>query len=335
MLRLTRRTNWRNKTPGQIWWIVGTVAGRRVRQTTATRNHELAELILHKRERELVGDSVLGESSRITFKEAAELYVEVGGEERFLDPLVKLIGHKRLAELTPQDVLMVCRKRYPNSSPATRIRQVYTPLNAVLRYAHREQLCELRAFKKPKCEKRPVQAAPDSWLAEFTEGAPPHLAAAALFLSFSGARATEACRLKWKDIDLATGRALLSKTKNGQSRQVTLAPIVISAIKRLALESEPDPEATVFGFSQRWSLTNAIKRHCKSHDLRYYPTHAIGRHSFATRLLNQGHSLMTVKEAGGWKSINMVTDHYGHLEKSFVHEVVANADKSFGKGQQL
>ena len=54
-------------------------------------------------------------------------------------------------------------------------------------------------------------------------------------------------------------------------------------------------------------------------------SHKIGRHAFAARLLREGHSLRVVQDAGGWKVARMVTDHYGHLERSQVDAAVSSA----------
>jgi site-specific recombinase XerD len=60
----------------------------------------------------------------------------------------------------------------------------------------------------------------------------------------------------------------------------------------------------------------------------YHGPHAIGRHSFATRMLRAGYSLHHVKESGGWATIEMVSQRYGHLAKremtAAVHEVGAS-----------
>ncbi len=328
MLKLSKRTSWRNKTPGNIWWIVGTINGRRVRESTQTTDRTLAEALLLKRERELVGNALFGESSSLTFEEAASLYVQSGGEKRFVSKLVEILGSKQVRDLTARDLLSTCAHLYPDAKPATKARNVCGPVNAVIRRCHDEGLCDLKVFKKPKIEKQPIEAAPDSWLHSFALTAPPRLGALCLFISFTGPRIGEACRLRWSDVDLESCRAIIPMTKNGKSRAVPLAPIVVGALAELSSDLLED-DGLVFGYSQRWLVTNAIKRHCKRANIKYYSTHSIGRHAFATRLLNQGHSLITVKEAGGWKSASMVTDHYGHLEQSLINQVVIEADREF------
>ncbi len=51
-------------------------------------------------------------------------------------------------------------------------------------------------------------------------------------------------------------------------------------------------------------------------------SHRIGRHAFPARLLRDGHSLKLVQEAGGWKAARMVSDHYGHLERSQISAAI-------------
>jgi hypothetical protein len=54
----------------------------------------------------------------------------------------------------------------------------------------------------------------------------------------------------------------------------------------------------------------------------YYTSHRVGRHAFAARLLAEGKSLRFVMEAGGWATIQIVAETYGHLERSYVDDAL-------------
>ncbi|MBY0562213.1 tyrosine-type recombinase/integrase, partial [Hyphomicrobium sp.] len=77
-----------------------------------------------------------------------------------------------------------------------------------------------------------------------------------------------------------------------------------------------------FGYAARWSVNQAIERVCQSAKLKYYSSHKLGRHAFAARLLESGGTLKEVQEAGGWASIQIVADTYGHLEEQAVYQAV-------------
>lgn len=61
--------------------------------------------------------------------------------------------------------------------------------------------------------------------------------------------------------------------------------------------------------------------------LPHYPKHKLGRHASAARLLDRGHTLKEVQEAGGWsaKSMALVARVSGHLEQSKIEGAVRAA----------
>jgi len=145
--------------------------------------------------------------------------------------------------------------------------------------------------------------------------------AAILLMSFTAARASEACRLLEEDIDWEERTAELRLTKNGDPRVVPLSGLLSEALHKLKGTKGP-----VFGFKTRHSLNQALERACVRAKVRVMTSHEVGRHAFAARLLGQGYTLKQVQEAGGWKSYRMVAEVYGHLEKSSVHDAMRAAD---------
>jgi integrase len=146
-----------------------------------------------------------------------------------------------------------------------------------------------------------------------------------LLITFSGARASECCNLSDEDGDVDWERrtALLRRTKNGKPRTVVLPELVYKAL--LPLKGAKGP---LFGFSQRWSLNQALGRACKRAGLSRMTSHKVGRHAFAARHLKNGRTLKELQEAGGWspKSLPMLAEIYGHLEQSHIDEMVRGAD---------
>jgi site-specific recombinase XerD len=78
----------------------------------------------------------------------------------------------------------------------------------------------------------------------------------------------------------------------------------------------------VFSFSDKQNVYRSLRGACKRAGVPYHSTHPAGRHTFGKRILRAGHSLKLLQEAGGWNSIRMPAENYGHLETSHVRGAV-------------
>ena len=316
MLTLTRR--------GKIWHIAGSIRGRRYRESTGTDSRPHAEALLAKRQTEIIERATWGPERVSTFAEAITLYLQQGGEAKFLMPLLERWGDWRIADITQAEVSAAAHEIYPGWAASSHVRYVFTPLSAVIRCAARAGLCAPKTFDKPKIRRKAVAYATDDWFQRVLPYCNRPLRALLLFLTLTGARVTEACELAWGDIDWGREQALLRMTKNGLPRLCDLAPPVIDAIRAIQVP-QPKPTDRVFGYGYRRSVNKAIERVCMQAGAPYLSSHQIGRHAFAARLLRDGHSLKLVQEAGGWKVARMVSEHSRHLERTQVSAAVKAA----------
>ena len=140
-------------------------------------------------------------------------------------------------------------------------------------------------------------------------------------MSFSGARSGEVINVLVKHYNPNTARVLIADTKNGDPREVLLPPFVNDAMRLLPMGN---PEARLFGYASRFSLVRIIKRGCNRAKIQYFSPHKVGRHTFASRFLADGHSLKALQEAGGSRTIGVVAKTYAHLERSQVQNAVAS-----------
>ncbi|MDF1720551.1 MAG: tyrosine-type recombinase/integrase [Minwuia sp.] len=317
-LRLTRRGD----TPH--WYLHGTVGRRRVRESTGTAEKAAADRIRIRRETEILDRHIHGPKSVATFPEALNLYLDQGGEGRFAARLLTHFATTRLAAIDQAAIAAAARRLYPDAAPATVNRQLITPLSAIMNVAADHGLCDPPRFKRRRVRPPQRRAVPPEWLAAVMAQAAPHLAALLAFMAFSGARISEAVRLTWADIDLAAGDAVLHCTKT-QPRRVALPPTVVAAIA--SIPGPRRPAAPVFRYSHRSSPIDALATACRRADVPVHSFHEIGRHTFATWMLQQGETLADVADAGGWKSIALVKDIYGHLEHSRTDRAVRNLDR--------
>jgi integrase len=131
----------------------------------------------------------------------------------------------------------------------------------------------------------------------------------------TGARKGELTRLRWADVDLKKGRALVHETKNDEPRTLPLAGQVLEALRDLKLmdstRSEyvfPQPSGLpgpYEHFDAHWhaALDEAGITDFHFHDL---------RHTTASMLAAQGASLLEIADVLGHKTLAMVK-RYSHL----------------------
>jgi integrase len=124
--------------------VRGTYLGQYVDRTTGTPDRATARKVLQKIERD-IERGTFTEKAGPTFASAALSYLKAGGDDRFIDPLTKHFKERPLAEIDQAAIDDAAYQIYPNASPATRNRQVYTPVSAILKHVgHAFQL------KRPK-----------------------------------------------------------------------------------------------------------------------------------------------------------------------------------------
>lgn len=308
------------KRPGRKnWYMRGTVRGRSVEESTGTGDRQIAEAVRIKREGEILHRSVHGDEVAVTFQEVALAYMQGGGEKRFLAPLIKHFANVRIVHIKQQEIDKAAAVLYPSAKPATRNRQVYTPISAILSYAHEHFQTPSINVKRPKVITEVRRSATPDQLEAFLSAAnKPHIAALAFFMAYTGRRITEAVNLTWDDLDLQNAKALIGKTKNGEPIFVDLHVDLLAMLANL-----PDKEDRVFNFTHRHSVYGTWRRTCKRAGIPYITPHEMGRHTFATFMRRYGGlDLRGLMAAGGWKSVQSVV-RYAKVAPDEVTEAVS------------
>ena len=189
------------------YYLRGTIRGRRVDESTGTSDAKAAEAIRIKRESEELDRSIHGDAISRTFAEAALSYMEMGGERTHLAPILKMIGRDRLAQVGQHRMDEVARKLQPQGSNATRNRQVYTPISAVLHHAAGKGWCAKPVIARPKQPAGRVRWITHEEAERLIAAAAPHIRPLVVFLLGTGARVSEALYLEWRDVNLSLGKA--------------------------------------------------------------------------------------------------------------------------------
>jgi integrase len=309
-----------------IYQIVGTcpITGGSIRKSTGTDSERHADAFRVQLETRLLDERTFGKRATATFAEAVVLYQQKGHGLRYSGLLTRHFGARRLDSITDLDVANFAALHYPNAKPQTINRQVYTPLISIWRVAHAARMCGPHEFRRPKQpEREAVVFATDEDIARLLKVSDQRGIAAILLLTFTGARASEVCRVTVADIDWEARTILFRKTKPGKPRMVPLAPMVLEALLPLRQVQGP-----LLGFRHLMQLDRVLKAACKAAGLPALSSHKIGRHAFAARLLRQGKTLKEVQEAGGWgaASMAMIAATYAHLERKAVDAAVREAD---------
>ncbi len=152
----------------------------------------------------------------------------------------------------------------------------------------------------------------------------PHLYAIVLLALTSGARKSEILELRWTDIDLVEGRAILQKTKNRDRRTLTLVAQVVEELRNIQkvrriddgrVFANPDTKRSIqnsFETNWRKARAEAGLKDFRFHDL---------RHSCASYLAMNGATLAEIAAVLGHKTLAMVK-RYSHLSDEHVTDVV-------------
>jgi integrase len=141
--------------------------------------------------------------------------------------------------------------------------------------------------------------------------------------AYQGLREQENLQLQWEDIDLKKACLFIRISKNGESRQVPMHKKTWWAIARewvkrgkpitghvwLNVKGKPytDTRKTGCGGSPiRKAHVLALQRLKKEYNINIKMNVHSWRHDWAGRMVMAGVDLLTVKEIGGWKSLDMV-----------------------------
>lgn len=292
---------------GRTYHFSFTVAGKRERGSTGLETREAALAFAAEYEAKARKCRELGPEAVLTFEDAVLNYFAAEKTERFLGKPRAYFKNHLVKDISAGVIRQAAIDLYPEASAATRNRQVIVPVQAVINHCADLQLCSairVKRFPIDKKEKTPVTL---EWIHAFVDRAPAHLAALALFMFGTGARISEALKLRWDDVNLQAGTAKLTQTKQRNERIARLHPEVVAAMANLKRYRGRGP----FFYLERSSAYGAWDRACKHAGLPYLSFHSC-RHGFATTLLHKGVDVMTVAKRGGWKSARHVFETYGH-----------------------
>jgi integrase len=304
--------------------ITGTVVGQRIRRRAQSNSVQLAREEATTLEAEILRTEWHGQRRGArSFAAAVQSYLEAAPRSEhtlsYVRRILAQLGDVRLASID-QDTATRLRSELlrPNAAPSTYLREIVTPLRAILRHAADRGWCDIPRIKAPTPPPGRTLYLLPSEVERLIAAAAPHLQPLLVFLVGTGARMSEAVYLEWRDVDLAGARAIFWKTKSGKRRNAHLPPCVVAALAKL-----PHREGKVFqsdkgrpyadrrgayggqikkgwyGTIRRAGLASAFT----PHDL---------RHTWASWHYALHRDLLALKTEGGWSSVTLV-ERYAHL----------------------
>lgn len=299
------------KTP--YWSVRGTHLGVFVDRSTKLTDRRKAEKLRQKWKAEIERGEFAQRGSP-TFLSASVGYLKAGGDGRFLGPIIDHFGETPLARIDQEAIDDAAAKLYPNVAPATRNRQLYTPVAAVLHHAGIE-----RQIKRPKGSagaKRTRWLWPNDAFRIFDAAATvdTEFSILLIFLCYCGPRLSEALyELLCDTLRIDESFAYLGKTKSGEPRAVYLPPIVVKALKRHPRGLDR-PGERVFRFNKNGWLYRLLRvtKEKAGADLAWVGFHTFC-HTYGTWMRRYGGlDAKGLVGTGRWADIKSV-DRYTHV----------------------
>lgn len=217
----------KGKSP--YWSVRGTYLGQHVDRSTKTAKRAVAKQALEKWQREIEQGqfSLPGEA---TFLSAAVAYMKGGGDRRPIKKLLDHFGDKPLRQIDQAAIEAAAVTLLPNHSAATRNREVFTPVSAILKRAGRDFEIRRPKGSRGRVIRRwlwPEQA----WrVIDAAYRVDAELGTMCIMLLFGGLRISEQLAMVCDDVRLDEAFAFVPDSKNGEPQPMHLTPYMITTL---------------------------------------------------------------------------------------------------------
>jgi integrase len=151
----------------------------------------------------------------------------------------------------------------------------------------------------------------------------------------TGMRKAEILNLQWNQIDFKAKRLRVEKTKNGKVRFIPINDVLFYELRRLENQNGQSPYVFFNAETMKpyVDIKKGFKAACRRAEIKGLRFHDL-RHTFATRLVERGADIETIKELLGHYSIT-VTQRYTHSSDERKRKAVELLSKLNKKGSNL
>lgn len=315
-----------------VWYADYFASGKRVQESTGTRNKREAEKFLALRISE-VQRGVYVKPVHVPLEELWERYIAYARahkrswrrDEQMYGNLVRLIGNGTLDAITPLQVEEFQQRRSREVSPATVNRET-----ALLK--HMLNMAERWRLYRGANPVRLVKFLPENNLQFRTLGtdeeqrmlqaSPPYLRELIVFAINTGLRCGDLFNLKWEDVNIQEKQLSIIMGKTRRRLEVPLNETAVEiVIAKQAVKHGPYVFYNPVTGDRFYDLKLGFKAILKRAALPGITWHTL-RHTFASRLTRSGVDLVTVKELLGHATIN-TTMRYAHSNREAKAQAVA------------
>lgn len=289
--------------------VRGTYLGITVDRTAGTADRKKATKVLNAIKDEIERGAFV-QKGALTFAAAALSYLKNGGDARFLKPLTNHFAMTPMMSIGQAEIDEAAMTLYPDASPATRNRQVYTPMSAI--FQHAEMGFRMRRPKGAQGAERTewmtVQQA--ERLLDAAEAQDLEFRVFLALLCYTGLRLGEALAIECQHIDLSQKMIFVPTTKNGDARAVHIAqPLLVE------LANHPrglDRDDRLFRFNKNGRLYTLMGKSKKAAGLPDVTFHTC-RHTWATWMRRYGKlDTKGLVGTGAWKDEKSAS-RYAHV----------------------
>lgn len=219
-----------NKSPN--YRIRGTYLKVKIDESARTSDYNTARKRLKQIKDEIERGAFQPKPIGPTLGDAIELYVREKKNERFIMPLLDYFGDIPLSQITAQSIMRASHDLLPNAANATRNRQVFTPMLAILRMSG--VLIAVKRPDKAQGNRRTFFFTHEEAVKLINAGydRDAELGLLLTFLLYTGARLSETLKLTTDNLNLNGSTALFlgPTTKTGKQRTVYLPPALVAAL---------------------------------------------------------------------------------------------------------
>ena len=325
---------------GDRWCIdYRNVQGQRIREVVReAQNRGEALIVLQKKVAETFDGKFhpLRKKDSITFSHLAETYIEnyakvkkrswktdKGYIEKSMNPFFK---DALISRITPLDIEKYIKCRLDDGVTRTTVNRCLQILKRMFNlaidwgYTVENPVRKVRLFsEKDNLKERILDVGEEVRL---LEASPEHLKPIIIMALNTGMRRGEILGLRWANIDFERKIIKVDKTKSGDQRFIEMNSTLLELLRRLRM-ANPGSEYVFSNFRTRQPFVEvgkAFRRACKVAGIAGVRFHDL-RHTFASRLIEAGVDIITVKELLGHSSVK-ITERYTHTRNELKRRAV-------------